>query len=30
MLETFFPQAVFKTPFFTGKSFGWGSKVFES
>ena len=23
----FFPQAVFETPSFTGKSFGWGSQV---
>ena len=29
VLETF-PQAVFETPSFTGKSLGWGSKVLES
>ena len=29
-VRNFFPQAVFETPSFTGKSFGWGSKVLES
>ena len=26
-VRDFFPQAVFETPSFTGKSFGWGSQV---
>ena len=30
VLKIFFPQAVFETESFTGKSFGWDSKVLES